>query len=638
MSESKRVIIAGKEETIEAESTLADIAEEFDYGEALGARVDEQLMDLRDKPGGEAKIEFVTYEDPDGKQIYWHTASHVLAHAVNYYIDGEVKLAIGPAIEEGFYYDFDLPRTISRDELGNIENIMRQIIDRDLPLERYYLSREAAKEKFRENNEPYKLELLEELEGKPSFYRQEDFEDLCAGPHLLSTGELGEVKLTKLAGAYWRGDPERANLQRIYGIAFQKEEELEAYEKKIEEAKKRDHRRLGRELDLFHIDEDVGPGLIVWHPRGAEIREEIESYWRQQHRESGYRLVKTPHLAQEKLWEVSGHLDHYEENMFPRMEMDNRNYRVKPMNCPFHMKIFNSDTRSYRDLPIRYAELGTVYRYERSGVLHGLLRVRGFTQDDAHIFCQPEQLEEELLNLLEFTTDILSTFGFEEYEIFLSTQPDDYVGSQQRWDLATDSLKNALEKAELPYEIDPGEGVYYGPKIDLKIKDSLDREWQCSTIQVDFNIPERFDVEYVDEDGEEKRPIMIHRALFGSIERFFGCLVEHYAGAFPPWLAPTPAWILPISEENTEYAQQVKQKFEAEDISVHVESPKESLGKRLHTAITQKIPYSLIVGSDEENSGEVEMRIYGEEESTTLKLEEAVKQVKQQIKRRSRNP
>lgn len=631
METAESVVIEGEETEVEPGASLAEIAQKQDRDEALGAQVNGELLDLRDRPEAGDEIEFVTYEDPGGKHIYWHTASHVLAHAVRYYIDGDVKLAIGPPVEEGFYYDFDLPRTLSEDELGNVENIMRQIIDRDLAIERYYMEQEAALEKYREKDEPYKIELVEELEDQPSFYSQEDFEDLCGGPHLMSTGQLGEVKLTKLAGAYWRGDSDRANLQRIYGIAFQTDEELEAYERKIEEAKKRDHRRLGRKLDLFHIDEEVGPGLIVWHPRGAEIREEIESYWRQQHQEAGYRLVKTPHLAQEKLWEVSGHLDHYEENMFPRMEMDNRNYRVKPMNCPFHMKIFNSDTRSYRDLPIRYSELGTVYRYEPSGVLHGLLRVRGFTQDDGHIFCQPEQLETELLNLLEFITEILSTFGFEAYEIFLSTQPDDYVGSQERWELATDSLKTALEKADLPYEIDRGEGVYYGPKIDLKIKDSLDREWQCSTIQVDFNLPERFDVEFVDEDGDEKRPIMIHRALFGSIERFFGCLVEHYAGAFPPWLAPTPVWILPISEANADYADKVAEKFDSAGIKAHVEPATESLGKRLRTSITQKIPYALIVGGDEEAANEVEVRAYGDEESISLGLETAVNKISQLI-------
>ncbi len=627
----KQVNVMGDKIEIPDDQSLYELAKKLEKNEALGALVNGELQDLREQPPEGAEIQFVTYEDSAGKHIYWHTASHVLAHAMQYYMDGDLKLAIGPPVDDGFYYDFDLPRNLSEDELENLEGIIQQIIQRGIPIERYSCSVEEARQKFKESGAEYKLELLDELDGEPSFYRQQDFEDLCGGPHLMSTGDLGVIKLTKLAGAYWRGDETGPMLQRVYGVAFQTETELEEYEKMLEEAKKRDHRRLGRELDLFHISEEVGPGLIIWHPRGAEIRQEIENYWRNRHREEGYRSVRTPHLAQEELWEVSGHLDHYKQHMFPRMEMDDRNYRVKPMNCPFHMQIFNSRTRSYRDLPIRYAELGTVYRYEKSGVLHGLLRVRGFTQDDAHIYCRPKQLEEELQQLLEFTTEILSTFGFKDYEIFVSTRPDDYVGSEDRWELATNSLKNALEEAGLDYDIDPGEGVYYGPKIDLKIRDSLDREWQCSTIQVDFNIPERFDVAYVDEDGEEQRPIMIHRALFGSIERFFGCLVEHYGGAFPPWLAPTPVWILPVDPANREYAEEIAAQFRNENINSSIQPASESLGKRIRTAIKQKIPYAIIVGSDEEEARSVEVRTYGEEESNTLSVDEAVQRLRQII-------
>ncbi len=632
----KAVTIEVDGESVEVgpDETLGDVAERLGVDDALGAVSNGDLLDLRDRPGSGRTIEFVTYEDPEGKAIYWHTAAHILAQAVKRYVDGPVKLGVGPPIENGFYYDFDLPETLSEEELYHLEGIMKQIIDQDLPLRRRWMDKGEGIEHLREEGEEYKVELAEELEGDPSFYRQGEFKDLCAGPHLGSTGEVGAVKLTKTSGAYWKGDQDNPDLQRIYGIAFRSQEELEEYERKIEQAKKRDHRRLGQQLDLFHIEDDVGPGLVIWHPRGGRIRNTIETYWRDQHLENGYELVNTPHLAREKLWEQSGHLDHYAENMFPGLEMDERAYRVKPMNCPFHMKIFNHDTRSYRDLPMRLAELGTVYRYERSGVLHGLLRVRGFTQDDAHIFCTPDQVESELVRVIDFVTDVLSTFGFVDYEVFVSTQPEDFVGSQDRWDLATDALKQALDRVGLEYDIDPGEGVFYGPKIDLKIRDSLDREWQCSTIQVDFNLPERFDVQYVDEDGAEKRPIMIHRALFGSLERFFGCLVEHYGGAFPPWLAPTPVWILPISDENRDYAEQLAKQLEKAGVRSRVRAPRETLGKRIHRAQSRKIPFTFIVGSDEEADGSVELRRYGEEDSRSCPAQEAVETVRCAIQER----
>ncbi|MGM0380616.1 MAG: threonine--tRNA ligase [bacterium] len=633
MTDNREYTIVNKDEQLKmaADKNLQQIAEETGLIDALGAKIEGELYDLRDIPPENAEIEFVTYDQAEGKHIYWHTASHVLAHAVKRYVDGPVKLAIGPPVDDGFYYDFDLPDTFSDDDLYALEGIIKQIIKQDLPIERYSLDKEEAIEKYREKDEPYKLELIEELEDKPSFYSQGEFEDLCGGPHLLSTGQLGVIKLTRVSGAYWRGNEEGPTLQRVYGIAFQEQEELEEYERKIEEAKKRDHRRLGEQLDLFHIEDDVGAGMVIWHPKGGHIRTEIENYWRDRHQQEGYQLVYTPHLAKEKLWKISGHLDHYAENMFPGLEMEGENYRVKPMNCPFHMKIFNSKTRSYRDLPLRLAELGTVYRYEKSGVLHGLLRVRGFTQDDAHIFCRPDQLEDELVDILEFTTEILTTFGFEDYEIFVSTQPDDFVGSQERWDLATTGLQDALEAAGLSYEIDPGEGVYYGPKIDLKIRDSLDREWQCSTIQVDFNVPERFDVEYINEDGEPERPIMIHRALFGSLERFFGCLVEHYGGAFPPWLVSCPVWILPISDENLDYAEEIDSLLGSKGINSKILLPDDTLGKRIKKSIKQKIPFAFIVGSDEEESGKVEMRRYGEDDSVAVEKDEAISIIKKAI-------
>ncbi len=634
------ISVDGTSLTVPRGTTVSELAERLDREDVVGARVGGDVRDLRDPLEEDLEVDLLTFEDEAGRAIYWHTTAHILAQALKRYLDGPVKLGVGPPIEEGFYYDFDLPRTLSEDDLRPLEHVMRGIIDEDLEIERTVRKPEEARDTLRERGEDYKLELLEDLEESPSFYRQGEFEDLCQGPHLPSTGEVETLKLTKLSGAYWRGDQDNTELQRVYGISFPDEDRMDTYERRIEEAKKRDHRKLGRELGLFEIDEDVGPGLVIWRPRGSRIRSRIESYWRDRHRDAGYDLVHTPHLAREELWEISGHLGYYEDNMFPRLAMDpgdgdeGEAYRVKPMNCPFHMKIFNAETRSYRDLPIRLAELGTVYRDERSGVLHGLLRVRGFTQDDAHLFCRPDQVEDELSDVLDLITDVLSTFGFTEYEVFVSTQPNRFVGSQERWEHATEALRGSLDRAGLDYEIDPGEGVFYGPKIDLKINDSLGREWQCSTIQVDFNLPDRFDVEYVDEDGERRRPIMIHRALFGSLERFFGCLVEHYGGAFPPWLAPTPVWVLPISSENRDYAEDLREQLEDRDVRVSVRDPDETLGKRIRRAQTRKIPYTFIVGSDEEDSGTVEVREYGEEDSRSLDRTEALDRVVDAIRER----
>jgi len=634
------VTVNGETYEVSPGTTVGELARRAKRDDAVGARLDGEIADLRDPIDEARELVFLTFEDDAGRAIYWHTTAHVLAQALKRYLDDPVRLGVGPPVDEGFYYDFDLPRTLTDEDLQPLEHVMRGIIEEDLPIERTRRDRKEARKLLRDRNEDYKVELLEELEDGARFYRQGEFEDLCRGPHLRSTGDVGSVRLTKLSGAYWRGDQDNPEMQRVYGISFPDEEQLEAWERRLEEAKKRDHRRLGQQLGLFHIDEDVGPGLVIWRPRGSRIRSRIESYWRRRHRDAGYELVHTPHVAREELWEISGHLGYYEENMFPRIDMGDEDdgggeaYRVKPMNCPFHMKIFRADTRSYRDLPIRLAELGTVYRNERSGVLHGLLRVRGFTQDDAHIFCRPDQVEEELRDVLSLITDVLSTFGFTDYEIFVSTRPERFVGSEERWEHATGALRGALERAGLDYEIDPGEGVFYGPKIDLKIRDSLDREWQCSTIQVDFNLPERFEIEYVDDRGEHRRPIMIHRALFGSLERFFGCLVEHYGGAFPPWLAPTPVWLLPISEENRDYADALRRQLEEHDVRASVRDPDETLGRRIRRAQTRKIPYTFILGSDEEESGTVEVRAYGEEDSRSLDREDAVDRVVSAIRRR----
>ncbi|MFB6347337.1 MAG: threonine--tRNA ligase [bacterium] len=631
-----RITLEDSEMAVPADQTYEHILETEGYDNAVGVKIGGETADLRTKPSDGETVEVLTFEDDEGKNIYWHTTAHILAQAVKMYFDDDasVKLGVGPPVEEGFYYDFDLPRTLSEDELEHIENIMRQIIKQDYSLERFYRDREEAIEELKQRSEDYKVELVEELDEKPSFYRQDGFEDLCRGPHLPSTGQVEAVKLTKLSGSYWKGDEDNADLQRIYGISFPSQRQLEQYEKRLEEAKKRDHRKLGRELDLFHIEDEVGPGLVVWHPNGSKIRNTIEQYARDAHTDRGYEFVDTPHLAREKLWDISGHLDYYSEDMFPALEMDDRNYRVKPMNCPFHMKIFNSQTRSYRDLPIRFAELGTVYRQEKSGVLHGLLRARGFTQDDAHVFCTEDQLEDELVAILDFNIDVLSTFGFDDYEIAVSTRPEKYVGTDDRWDLSTEALKDALDRSDLDYSICEGEGAFYGPKIEVRIRDSLNREWQCSTIQVDFNLPEQFDIEYVDESGEARRPIMIHRALFGSLERFFGILVEHYGGAFPAWLAPTPVCILPISEENLDYAETIKRDLEQRSIDVELTDPDETLGKRIQKSQSQKIPYTLIIGSDEEESGEVEVREYGEEDSYSATKEDFYESVEADVDNR----
>ncbi len=611
---------------VEAGITVKELAERTDHADTVGATINGKQSDLRDEINNGDEVEFLSFEDEAGRAIFWHTSAHVLAQAVKMYFDDEtVKLGTGPPVEEGFYYDFDLPRSLSKDELEHIENIMRQLIKQDLPLERIYRDKDKAIEALETRDETYKIELVEDLEEKPSFYRQDGFEDLCKGPHLESTGDIGAVALTKLSGSFWKGKETNPSMQRIYGISFPDRDQLERYQKRIREARKRDHRKLGRELDLFHIEDDIGPGLVVWHPRGSRIRQRIEDYWRDRHTERGYKLVNTPHLAKEDLWNISGHLDYYEENMFPSLDLaekeatdKERKYRVKPMNCPFHMKIFKSDTRSYRDLPMRLAELGTVYRYEKSGVLHGLLRVRGFTQDDAHIFCREDQIESELVDILDFIREVLTTFGFDKYEVFVSTRPEKSVGSDERWELATNALRAALEEAGLGYEVDSGEGVFYGPKIDLKIRDSLNREWQCSTVQVDFNLPEQFEIEYVNEGGNPVRPIMIHRAIFGSLERFMGNLIEHYGGAFPPWLSPEPVRLLPVSDENEPYARSIAEELEKDGVTASITDPEETLGNRIRRAQSQKTPYTLIVGSDEEEQDTVEVREYGEDDSHAM--------------------
>ena len=531
-----------------------------------------------------------------------------MAHAVKQLFP-DAKLAIGPAIDEGFYYDFDIDRAFTPEDLSSIEKKMSEVIKQDNPFVRKIVSKENAIELFRKMGEDYKVELLEEITDKEvSLYEEGSFVDLCRGPHIDSTGRISVFKLLSIAGAHWRGNEKNKMLQRIYGTAFTEEKDLKKYLNFLEEVKKRDHRRLGKELDLFSIGEEIGAGLIIWHPNGALVRRAIEDFWLDEHYKAGYKILYTPHIAKLNLWQKSGHLDFYRENMYSPMEIEGTDYELKPMNCPFHIHVYKNSLRSYKNLPIRYAELGTVYRYERSGVLHGLLRVRGFTQDDAHIFCREDQIEDEILRVLEFTLFILRIFGFEHYDVYLSTRPERYVGSLENWERATNALKGALEIKGLSYEIDIGEGVFYGPKIDVKVKDSLNRPWQCSTIQVDFNNPERFDMTYRGSDGKEHRPIMIHRALMGSLERFFGILIEHYAGAFPLWLAPVQVEVLTITERHADYAIALSEKLRSEGIRTESNIDNEKIGYKIRSATVRKVPFLIIIGDKEVSEKKVTVR------------------------------
>ncbi len=579
-----------------------------------------------------ARLDYTTKE---GIEIYRHSASHIMAEAVKGLFP-DARLAIGPAIEEGFYYDFDVNRPFIPEDLEKIEKSMQEIIKRDSPFVREEITKEDAIKLFQKLGEDYKIELINELNDETiSIYRQGDFVDLCRGPHIPSTGRIKAFKLLSTAGAYWRGSEKNKMLQRIYGASFPAKGELDAYLKKLEEIKKRDHRRLGKELDLFSINDDAGSGLILWHPKGAAIRKTIEDFWRDEHYKNGYELVFTPHIARLDLWRTSGHWDFYRENMYSPMIIEDVEYELKPMNCPFHIMIYKSHIRSYRDLPMKFAELGTVYRYERSGVLHGLLRVRGFTQDDAHIFCRPDQLEDEILKILDFTLFMLRTFGFTEYDIYLSTRPEKYVGALENWEKATDALRLALEKRGLKYEVDPGEGVFYGPKIDLKIKDVLGRAWQCTTIQVDFNLPERFEVAYVGEDNKPHQTIMIHRALMGSLERFFGVLIEHYAGAFPAWLSPVQAVVMTITDAQTEYAKGIVELLKKEGIRVQGDFRSEKIGFKIRESQLMKAPYMLIIGDKEVQAGAVAVRTRKGEDLGQMKVEEFLNKVKKEIEERA---
>jgi threonyl-tRNA synthetase len=541
-------------------------------------------------------------------EIYRHSSAHLLAAAVTELFP-EAQCGIGPPIEDGFFYDFLVPRPFTPEDIVAIEKRMAHIVKQNRPIERKLIPKAEALELFQSKGQTLKCELIREKAGaQVQCYTMGDFIDFCLGPHLESTGKIKAFKLREAPSqAYWKGQEGNPEMQRIYGYAFFTKDELDQHLSRLEEAKRRDHRRLGRELDLFSIADETGAGLILWHPKGGIIRKQIEDYWRDQHLKGGYDLVYSPHIAKLDLWKTSGHTEYYKANMYSPIEIENVQYQLKPMNCPFHITIYKSHLRSYRELPLRFAELGTVYRFERSGVLHGLLRVRGFTQDDAHVFCRMDQLDVEVVRVLDFVTMILRTFGFEKYDIYLSTRPEQASGTDEQWEVATAALKRALELRALPYQVDPGEGVFYGPKIDIKIKDVLDRAWQCSTIQVDFHNPNRFQLEYIGEDGKAHQPAMVHRALLGSLERFFGVLIEHYAGAFPLWLAPVQVVVIPVAEAHHEYAQKVADKVRAADIRVQVDTRAEKMNYKIREAQVQKVPYMFVVGKVESADPDVNL-------------------------------
>jgi threonyl-tRNA synthetase len=614
MAEISIQIKDGESLTVPASTSVKDALAQLLSGKqrkrTIAAYVGDRAVDLSAELLEDTVLTPIQIGSEEALDILRHSTSHVMAQAVRDLYGTDVKIAIGPTIENGFYYDFLRDEPFSPEDFERIENRMAEIAAGAHPFVRQEESRLSAIETFGQQGEKYKVEILEEIEDDTiSIYQQGSFVDLCRGPHLPDTSWIKDFKLLRVAGAYWRGDENNDVLQRIYGTVFFDKKALKKYLNQLEEAKKRDHRKLGKELQLFTIQDQVGPGLILWEPKGAQLRRLIEDYWKDEHYRHGYELLYTPHIARQDLWKTSGHLDFYSENMYAPMQIDEVKYQLKPMNCPFHIGIYNSHKKSYRDFPIRWAELGTVYRYERAGALHGLLRVRGFTQDDAHIFCRDDQLEEEIFNILDLNLLILKRFGFSEYDIYLSTRPEKSVGTDSHWEESTNALKQALEKKGLEYEIDPGEGVFYGPKIDIKIKDQLGRSWQCSTIQVDFNLPERFDVSYTGSDNTEHRPIMIHRALMGSLERFIGVLIEHYAGVFPLWFAPIQARILNITDDQSEYCKKVYNTLRKAGVRIEKDLRNEKLNYKIREAQMEKIPYMLIVGEKEKENGTVTVRM-----------------------------
>ncbi len=601
--------------------------------DALAIKVDGQLQDLNIPVERSAAVEIVTFSALEGRETYWHSTSHLMAHAVKQLFP-QAKLAIGPSIEEGFYYDFDLERPLTPEDLVKIEKRMAELAKAATPITRKNISKADALSFFDAKGETYKVELINELpDGEAiSIYEQGDFADLCRGPHVSSTAKIKAVKLLSIAGAYWRGSEKNKMLQRIYGISFPAKEALDAHVARLEEIKRRDHRKLGKDLDLFSVSDEVGGGLVLWHPRGALIRKTIEDFWRDEHQKNGYDFVYSPHVGRGTLWETSGHLGFYRENMYSSMEVEGQEFYVKPMNCPFHIMIYKNKLRSYRELPLRYAELGTVYRFERSGVLHGLLRVRGFTQDDAHIFVAPEEMEVEVIRVIDFVVKMLRTFGFEDFKAYIATRPEKSVGDNAMWENATQALKVAADKVGLGYEMDEGGGAFYGPKIDVKIKDALGRLWQCSTVQFDFNMSERFDMSFIGVDNQAHRPYMIHRALLGSIERFFGMLIEHYAGAFPVWLAPVQAKVISITDNQLAYAKSVRDRLLAAGIRTELDARSEKMGFKIREASLEKVPYILVVGDKEMQMNAVAVRERGGKDLGAMPLEEFIDKTQKEIR------
>ncbi len=611
--------------------------EELKDSKIVGAKVGKRIVDLFYEAKEGEELELISLESKETEDIYRHTMAHIMAQAVQRLYEG-VKFAIGPTIENGFYYDMDLERTLNEEDLKRIEKEMRKIVDEDIPLERFEMSVKEAIEYFKKADQPYKVELIEDLvnnEGVEtvSLYKQKDFTDLCRGPHLPSTGLVKHFKLLSVSGAYWRGDEHNKMLQRIYGTAFYKKEELDAYLHMLEEAEKRDHRKLGPQLDIFSIHPDVAPGMIFFHPNGTILRRELENYWREEHKKAGYVEVITPMVMNEKLWKQSGHWDHYRDNMY-FTEKDGQHYAVKPMNCPGHIMIYKSSAHSYRELPLRMCELGTVHRYERSGVVHGLFRARAFTQDDAHIFCTPEQIESEIIGVTNLIDKTYKLFGF-PYKVELSTKPDDAMGSDEIWEVSTSALKKALEHLGMEYQINEGDGAFYGPKIDFHVRDSIGRTWQCATIQLDFLMPERFDLTYTASDNSEQRPVMIHRVIYGSLERFIGILIEHYAGAFPAWIAPVQAVVLPISDKNTDYARKVHERLLEEGLRSSLDDRSQKIGYKIREAQLKKIPYMLVVGKREEEAEKVAVRMRNGTDLGAIKVEEFLEKVKAEIREKS---
>jgi len=603
--------------------------------DAVAARVDGVLVDLNVPLEQDASLEIVTINSRDGLEIMRHSLSHVMACAVGRLFEG-AKFGIGPAIEHGFYYDFDVGGALSADDLDRIQQEMAVIIADEVPFERTEMPREEAKALMKEAGQPYKVELLDEIpDPVVSLYRTAEFVDLCRGPHVPQTGKVGVFELLSVAGAYWRGESSRPQMQRIYGVAFLTDEELTGHLRMLEEAEKRDHRRLGKELDLFSFDEEIGQGLVLWHPRGATIREVIETYWKEVHRRRGYQFVMTPHIASEKTYVRSGHIPKYEELMYAPLMIDEERYRLKPMNCPAHIKIFQTHMRSYRDLPIRYGELGTVYRYELSGALHGMIRVRGFTIDDAHIFCTPGQLVAEVEAVLELVDEMMAAFGY-TYKVYLATRPEVSLetASDEEWERATESLRQAMERRGMAYEVDEGGGAFYAPKIDMKLQDSLGRLWQGPTIQVDLNLPKRFNVTYIGEDGKEHECIIVHRAVLGSLERFVGGLIEHFAGWFPTWVAPEQVRILPITDAHVEYARGILRKLEEMGVRATCDARNETMGYKVRAGTVDKVPYLLIVGEREMGRGDVSVRSHQNGDEGAVHLDDFLKRLKDDIDRK----